>query len=80
MRAVIQPFAQQVIAQFDNQVDRGLWQPGRAGARAARPRLKRTLAFQAVTGHQPADPALGDPIFTSHLRLAAALDDNGGDD
>jgi hypothetical protein len=80
MRAVIEPFAQQVVAQCDDQLDCGLRQPGWAGARAARPRLKRFLAFPAVTGHQLADPALRDPIFASHLGLAAALDDNGGDD
>jgi hypothetical protein len=80
MRAVIEPFAQQVVAQCHDQLDCGLRQPGWAGEWAARPRRKRTFAFQAVTGHQPADPALRDPIFASHLGLAAALDDNGGDD
>ena len=80
MRPVVQPFAQQVIAQFDDQVDRGLRQPGRAGVRAARAGLQGALAFQLVAGHQPADPALRDPIFAGHLRSAAALDDNGGDD
>ena len=80
MRAVIEPFARQVVAQCDDQVDCGLRQPGWAGVRAARPRLERILAFQPVTGHQPADPALRDPVFASHLGLAAALDDNGSDD
>ena len=48
MRAVIEPFAQQSVAQFDDQLDCGLRQPGWAGLWAARPRLKRFLAFQAV--------------------------------
>ena len=77
---MVEAFAGQLVAQVDDQLDRGLRQPRRAGVRAARAGLEGALAFQVVAGHQPADPALGDPILTGHLRLAAAFDDNGGDD
>jgi hypothetical protein len=39
------------------------------------------LSLQAVAGHQTAaDPARGDPVLAGHGRLAAAFDDDSGDD
>jgi len=78
--AVVQTVAGQPLAKFDDHIDRGLRQPGRAGQRPARPRRKRCLALTAITSHQAADPALRDPVLAGHRRLAASLNNNGGDD
>ena len=48
-----------------------------AGARDRR--LERGLALEAVAGHQPADPALGDPVGAGYLGLGLA-GENSGDD
>jgi hypothetical protein len=80
VRPGIQSFAGKSLAQLDDQIDGGLRQAGRAGVRAPGVRLECGLALEAVTGHQTADPALRDPVFAGHLRLAATLDDNSGDD
>jgi len=79
-RPVVEAFAGQIGAQGDDQVGGLLGQPGRAGMRPAGAGLECGLALQVVAGHQPADPALRNPILTGHLRLAATLDDNSGND
>jgi hypothetical protein len=48
--------------------------------RGRRARLEGVLALGAVAGHQPRDPTLGYPVLAGYLGLAAALDDNGGND
>jgi hypothetical protein len=45
VRAVIKAFAGQFLAQFDDQLDGGLGQPGRAGMGAARARLEGSQSF-----------------------------------
>jgi hypothetical protein len=52
----------------------------RATSRATRPQGESGLTLTAVAGHQAADPPLGNPILAGHLRLAAALDNNGSDE
>ena len=47
---------------------------------AAATGLERRLTLGPVPGHQPGDPALGDPVGPGHLPLAAALGDNSSDD
>jgi hypothetical protein len=80
MRPVIEAFAGEFRAQFDDQIDRGLRQPGWLGVWTSGPRLERGLTLAAIAGHQPADPALGDPVLAGHSRLATALDDDSGND
>jgi hypothetical protein len=60
--------------------DAGLRQARRRGVRPARPRPERAITFDPVASQQPRYPTLRNPVVTSHLRLAAALDDDGGDD
>jgi hypothetical protein len=43
-------------------------------------RDERGVTFEPVALDQPRDPALWGPVGTGHLGLAAALDDDGGDD
>jgi hypothetical protein len=43
-------------------------------------RLDRRFAFAVITRDRSADPSLGHPVLASHSRLAAALDDDSGDD
>jgi hypothetical protein len=79
LRPLVEAFAGQFVAQTDDQIDRGLRQPGGAGVRAPRAGVEGGLALGAVAGYQPRDPALGDPLLPGHRRLAAALDDDSGD-
>jgi hypothetical protein len=55
-------------------------QPGRTAVRPPRARLKRSITFGSIPGHQPRDPRLRDAVGAGHFRLAATLDDDGGDD
>jgi hypothetical protein len=80
VRPIIEAFAREFVAQSNDPIDRGLRQPGGVGARAPRARLEGVLALGAVAGHQPRDPTLGYPVLAGYLGLAAALDDNGGND
>lgn len=77
---VVGSVAGQLVTHLDHQIDARLCKPGRAGVRSARARLERRFAFVVITRDQSADPALGHPVLASHSRLAAALDDDSGDD
>jgi hypothetical protein len=69
VRTGVQPGLLELLTQPQHQLD------GRRGSRPRRrprrPRsgLERRLPFEAVAGHEPADPALGDPVGAGYLRL-----------
>jgi hypothetical protein len=80
VRSRVEALARQVLAQLDDQLDRGLRQrPGRA-LRAPRPGLERVVALGPVAGHQLAHPPRRYPIAPGYLSLSAPLDNNRGDD
>jgi hypothetical protein len=79
-RPIVEAFACEFLPEFDDPIDSGLRQQGRAVVWAAGPRLVRGLAFDALGGHQARGPAVGEPIFAGHLRLATALNGDSGDD
>jgi hypothetical protein len=80
MRAIIESFAAELFAQLDDQINRALSKSPGAGARPARPRLECGISFGPVPRDQPRYPRLGNPIGARYLGLAAAFDDDGGDD
>jgi len=78
--SVVEAFARQFGAQRQDQLDSGIGQAAGAGVWSARAGLEGGLAFESVAGDQPGDPALGDPVAVGDLGLAAALDNDCGDD
>jgi hypothetical protein len=79
-RAGVQSVLGQLLAQPDDQLDRGRIDGARRGLRPPRPRPERRLSLGPVAGYQPADPALRHPIGASHLALGAPLDNDSGND
>jgi hypothetical protein len=77
--AVVKPFAGELVAELDDQIDRGLRQTGGIGVRPAWSLFEVGLTLDPITLEQPTDPALGNPVGARHLGLAATLHDDGGD-
>jgi hypothetical protein len=77
---VVESVAGQLFPQLDNEIDARLIKPGRAGVRSARARLERYFAFAVIPRDQSADPSLRHSVLASHPRLAAAFNDNSGND